>query len=201
MPILDGLTTMKLIKENVTNKSTPVIAVTALVIKEEQERFIKEGMSEFLAKPLEENQLLALVQKYCNHKIVTPPIIQMPITKEDTEIWNIENALKQTGGRKTLALDMLNLFIQTLPQIELDIKNRDNFKPLELAAIIHKFAGGSVYCGITKIKKLCNIIETGLRNKGNVEEYEPEFLELEDVINIINKSHNNWIEKLKENIN
>lgn len=199
MPILDGITTMKAIRENETNKGTPVVAVTALVIKEEQDRFIKEGMCEFLSKPLEEEQLIHIVQKYCSKDfpigLIQPPKLSINKTN-DNQLWSLEKALKQTGGRKELACEMLNMFIKSIPEVKNTLIKRNSYKPLELAPIVHKFAGGSVYCGITEIKKLCNIIEKGLRGKGEIDDFEPEFLELEDLIQIVEQNYKDWLLKI-----
>ena len=110
MPDIDGVTTMKTIRQNSNNAKTPIVAVTALVIKEEQERFITQGMSDVLAKPLEEQDLISLINKYCTRntplvktatqalapykKISTPKVAstdkkqkvikQPPVTSNDT---------------------------------------------------------------------------------------------------------------------
>ena len=65
MPILDGIsTTIKLRKE--LNFLNPIIALTANALDEDRERCIREGMNDFLSKPIEKMYLLAVVAKHLN---------------------------------------------------------------------------------------------------------------------------------------
>ncbi|MGH7002291.1 MAG: response regulator, partial [Stellaceae bacterium] len=61
MPELDGYETMKLIRKDPAKKHLPVIAVTAKVLTEDRERCMKAGASDYLARPIDEMQLVRLV--------------------------------------------------------------------------------------------------------------------------------------------
>lgn len=232
MPDIDGVTTMKTIHQNSNNAKTPIVAVTALVIKEEQERFITQGMSDVLAKPLEEQDLISLINKYCTrntplvktatqalapHKKISTPkvastdkkqkvIKQPPVTSNDTtnipgdtskgKIWNVQLALKQCANKKSLAKEMLNLFIETIPEMQKVIKERQNYTPKDLAPKVHKLAGGSVYCGIKVIKTVCNVIEEGLKTGSSVDDLEPEFLDLTDLLDKVQENYKLWLKAL-----
>ncbi len=67
MPIMDGLTALKEIRdyESKLNKSqTPIVALTANTIKGDKERYLKAGMDNFLAKPINNNKLQELFYLY-----------------------------------------------------------------------------------------------------------------------------------------
>ena len=129
MPNLDGVATMKAIRQNATNAKTPIIAVTALVIASEQAKFISEGMNEVLAKPLDENELKNIVKKYCSHEepkkeaqVLENKSNEETSSKTPTEnktnptsIWNKELILKQCANKKDLAIDMIKMFASTIP--------------------------------------------------------------------------------------
>jgi CheY-like chemotaxis protein len=66
MPEMDGLEVTKNIRnfENTRGKHVPIIALSAGVIKEEQETCFKAGMDDFLAKPVDRKVLKNILNKY-----------------------------------------------------------------------------------------------------------------------------------------
>ena len=310
MPIMDGVTTMKNIKKTPTNKDTPVVAVTALVVKEEQERFIREGMADYMAKPLDEKILLDMIHKYCGSKAVSlqitsasqtggdntgtekinsvqednkkttddkkkkhkrikvidsrknddnsrktdasgkseqnaPKTAQNNTTRNTAQsgslkstassvdsrtgtdtagssvkksapegvksisnsaqsgsqnsnvLWTVDDALKMAAGKQPLAVEMLEGLYASIPEFEKNYQKLKDKNTPDLARVIHKFAGSAVYCGMPKVKALCNTIESMLKEGTDVSDIEPEMLELEDMLNIIKANKNNWLNSLK----
>ena len=68
MPVMDGLTALKHIRayEKDIQKYTPIIALTANSINGDRERYIDEGMDNYLSKPFDRNQLIAILHLYIN---------------------------------------------------------------------------------------------------------------------------------------
>lgn len=66
MPVMDGLTALKLIREyeKEIQRYTPIVALTANTINGDREKYIDEGMDNYLSKPLERNQLIAILDLY-----------------------------------------------------------------------------------------------------------------------------------------
>ena len=66
MPIMDGLTALKIIREQEQKlqKHTPIIALTANSINGDRERYIDEGMDNYLSKPFDRNQLINILSLY-----------------------------------------------------------------------------------------------------------------------------------------
>jgi CheY-like chemotaxis protein len=61
MPEMDGFETIKRIRTELNRTELPVIAVTAKAFPEDRERCIQAGASDYLAKPIDEGQLIALI--------------------------------------------------------------------------------------------------------------------------------------------
>ncbi len=61
---IDGIEAMHQIRKSPEYMGVPIIAVTALVMPGDKERFINEGFDDYLAKPFSKNDLVSLVQKY-----------------------------------------------------------------------------------------------------------------------------------------
>ncbi len=69
MPVMDGVeATHEIVnyeqEENLVH--TPIVALTANALKGDRERFIEEGLDEYLAKPIESSELLFILKKFLN---------------------------------------------------------------------------------------------------------------------------------------
>jgi signal transduction histidine kinase/DNA-binding response OmpR family regulator len=64
MPGIDGLATTRLIREHAEFSSLPIIAMTANALNNEKERCLAAGMSDYLTKPVELEQLSACLQRW-----------------------------------------------------------------------------------------------------------------------------------------
>ncbi|MET0552618.1 MAG: response regulator [Vicinamibacteria bacterium] len=62
MPEMDGLTAMREIRKRPQWARLPIIALTAKAMKDDQERCLDAGASDYIAKPLDVEQLLSLVR-------------------------------------------------------------------------------------------------------------------------------------------
>jgi signal transduction histidine kinase/CheY-like chemotaxis protein len=68
MPVMDGITALKLIREieEKTGKHVPIIALTANSINGDRERYLDEGMDNYLSKPFDKEKLVSLLEEYLN---------------------------------------------------------------------------------------------------------------------------------------
>jgi CheY-like chemotaxis protein len=62
MPEMDGYETMRAIRENPRFRQLPIIAVTAKAMKGDREKCIEAGASDYIAKPVDMDQLLSLLR-------------------------------------------------------------------------------------------------------------------------------------------
>ena len=63
MPVMDGFTATRLIREEL-RLQLPVIAMTAGVMESEREQCIAAGMDDFIAKPIDVEQMFATIQRH-----------------------------------------------------------------------------------------------------------------------------------------
>jgi CheY-like chemotaxis protein len=64
MPEMDGFETMREIRKVQALKNLPIIAVTAKAMKGDRERCIEAGAWDYLAKPVDSEQMLAVLRAW-----------------------------------------------------------------------------------------------------------------------------------------
>jgi CheY-like chemotaxis protein len=64
MPQMDGYETMQRIRKNARYRRLPIIALTAKAMKGDREKCLEAGASDYIAKPVNTNQLLSLVRMW-----------------------------------------------------------------------------------------------------------------------------------------
>jgi two-component system, cell cycle response regulator DivK len=62
LPGMDGLTATAMLKGDATTAAIPVIALTAMAMKEDQEKSRSAGCDAYIAKPLRYQQLYAAIE-------------------------------------------------------------------------------------------------------------------------------------------
>lgn len=61
MPIMDGVTATKIINQRLNPGRTPIVAMTANVLKEDKERCFEAGMIDFIPKPIRKKKLQEII--------------------------------------------------------------------------------------------------------------------------------------------
>jgi CheY-like chemotaxis protein len=64
MPEMDGYETMRRIREIPTFRRLPIISLTAKAMKGDREKCLQAGASDYVAKPVNTDQLLSLVRMW-----------------------------------------------------------------------------------------------------------------------------------------
>src|SRR6267378_95899 len=64
MPEMDGYATMQVIRQNPSFRRLPIVALTAKAMKGDREKCLEAGASEYLAKPVNTDQLLSALRMW-----------------------------------------------------------------------------------------------------------------------------------------
>src|SRR5262249_32601641 len=64
LPGMDGSTAMKTLKTDAHTRHIPIIAMTALAMKGDQERLLAEGFDGYMAKPIAIKEVPKMIQRY-----------------------------------------------------------------------------------------------------------------------------------------
>ena len=106
MPVMDGVeATHKILEYEQENnlEHIPIIAVTANALKGDRERFMKEGLDEYVTKPIKQENILNVLNMFIPHKISEEDTsVQSEVTQKvqpSTDVPNeVETPLEQDSS-------------------------------------------------------------------------------------------------------
>jgi signal transduction histidine kinase/DNA-binding response OmpR family regulator len=87
MPVMDGIEATHEIldyEEDEEVPHVPIVALTANALKGDRERFLGEGMDEYITKPIETTELLYILNKFLSGKSSTST--KAPVEKKETPV-------------------------------------------------------------------------------------------------------------------
>jgi len=88
MPVMDGIEATHEIldyEEDEEVPHVPIVALTANALKGDRERFLAEGMDEYITKPIETAELLYVLNKFLSDKAKTESVTSKEESQEQTE--------------------------------------------------------------------------------------------------------------------
>ncbi len=62
MPVMDGITAMKILKSEKAMAGIPTIALTSYAMKGDKERFLEAGFDGYISKPVDINDLMKAIE-------------------------------------------------------------------------------------------------------------------------------------------
>ncbi len=125
MPVMDGLTATRAIRQRHEGLELPIVAMTANVMSGDRERCLEAGMNDHIAKPIDPDDLLHKLRRWIKPKQLpspasTPTLLPLPSPPlEDQKTTpfgkitglNQEIGLRQALGRINLYSSILNRFV------------------------------------------------------------------------------------------
>lgn len=185
MPGMDGvLTTQALRRLSSTWARCPIIAVTAHVLTSERQKWLAEGLDDVLTKPIDEEQLHLLLQRFLGvttHRLTASH--STPTLKTNSKaahkpgfshtapatlpVVDLEMGARLAGGKEYLAREQLKRLIDSLDESEQHM--RSAFAQQNLPTLldwVHGLNGASRYCGAPELALLVETLETRLRTTG-----------------------------------
>lgn len=193
MPGMDGICASEMIRQIPHHATTPIIAVTAQTMTGEREHLLHSGMDDYLAKPIDEQMLKSVLTRHARKdplKRDRSDIRGLLSERDDSPLsfdWAL--AQQQAANKPELARDLLQMLLDFLPEVQRKIENvltgqtDDN-----IIELVHKLHGSCSYSGVPRLKRICRYLEQQLRKGIQASDLEPEWLELLDEIDNVNKA-------------
>ncbi len=171
MPVMNGYdATVAIRSSHNPNQHTPIIALTASAMLDHKNTAMDAGMNDFLTKPFDPGQLIALFRRYApkaplvNESPVDKPVVDGPYAFHET--LDQTRLLEMYGTDTAYPLEMFDLFLtEIVPEIrELpDLCQSQDW--LALARQAHKLKPTLGMVGLSRLEEQMNELEKELKAK------------------------------------
>jgi signal transduction histidine kinase len=168
MPGMDGLEATKALRDREQDaRRVPIIAVTAHAMKGDRERCLAAGMNDYLSKPIDGYEMIALVERLAAGPStgVGVPVASSRSTVEapahlTASILDLDLATRRCCDNKEMLQQMISYFFQEcdtlFPQMRAALQQGDLS---ELGRLGHRLKGTLVYLGAEPAREAAGSLE------------------------------------------
>lgn len=187
MPVMDGVETFRQMKnlESNPNAGTPVIMLTANAVSDAKVRYMSEGFSDYVAKPVREEILLSTLKKYLPKELIkSSKDTQTPETKKPSGATDADSQKSTLSASLSAYLDfatglaycmndenfyneMLDEYVNNDKTTELaEFFNKEDFESYRIA--VHALKSTSLTIGANKLSEKAKSLEMACK-EGNLD--------------------------------
>lgn len=172
MPVMDGISATKKIRNDLGKIDIPIIAMTANAMEDDKEKCSLAGMNDHLSKPIDPKHLLEMIKKWSN----ISQVVANENLKDLKEPCNLEKLLHVDGfdakagcnrvmGKKKTYIRLLKRFVEEEAFSVDNIENAVVKKDYEKAEYLtHTLKGVTGNIGATRVYELVLDFENTLKN-------------------------------------
>ncbi len=171
MPVMDGLEAVRRIRADPAIADIPVIAMTANVMREDRERYLAAGMSDFIGKPFQYHTLVVTMAKWLSR--TTTPVASRGLLAPlagDPAVIDLSRLAEMIGDDlerlREIAFKFVTSMRNDLVAIEAALERRDL---AELGALGHRGKSPAMMVGAVGTARLCEALEHNARS-GDLEQ-------------------------------
>lgn len=142
MPVMDGIDATVKIRKNERSKGRrcPIIALTAHALRGDREHCLQAGMDDYLAKPLDRNQLIEMLSRYMTKKalvVSSDPARQHEVIQPLVQRgWGVVIAETGRMARYEASLAHFDLIV-----IDVSVPLKDGVETVQTIRQLEKFSG------------------------------------------------------------
>jgi PAS domain S-box-containing protein len=127
MPVMDGLSAIRIIRGRLGLTALPVIAFTAGVRDEQQAAARDAGADDILPKPMDLDEMVALLARWIRPQADTPADSAAPAAATDDDFPVIagierESVMRRLGGDREMFLSLLQMFFEDNGEIVAQVR-------------------------------------------------------------------------------
>ena len=182
MPVMNGIDTIKLIRDNELTKDINIVAMTAHSKNESIDELNEINVYDFISKPIDANDFYKLIEKFSGisseliiqdslknnkeNENVEKTLDDFVVSQKTNNVIDIEAALKKLFGKKLLFLDLLNRFSKEHSGIVQSIKDAFENNDIELAErLSHTLKGLAGFLAASALEDAARKIEIAFKNR------------------------------------
>jgi PAS domain S-box-containing protein len=173
MPVMDGVTATRHIREQARFAHLPIVAMTANAMQGDRDRCMAAGMNDHVAKPIEPEELWTALLKWIKPRAFSSaknfvltravqPVERVPVI----DGLDTSNGLRRVLGKQSLYLSMLRSFVGgeklTVQKI---IKTLDENDWSTAERLVHTLKGGAGNIGASELQHLAETLETAIKQQ------------------------------------
>ncbi len=175
MPDMDGIETLKALREKGLPESTPVIALTAEALAGSEEKFLAAGFTSYLSKPVSwhdlEKTLISLLPK---DKVTINSVSEEVIPDEEVKSLsekvrkydiNLESGISYLSGSITRFCSLAEIFADGYEKNHEKVRNLFDTDYTSLAFEVHSLKSASKGVGALSLFEQANELEKRLHDK------------------------------------
>ena len=155
MPELDGIETVRALRAQERFRDLPIVAITAHAMIGDRERFLEAGMSDYVAKPLEETQFMKVLARY--------------LRQPESAGLEVETGIRHVSGNVALYERLVQRFRDdnedTVAKLSDLIAGNRREDALNL---LHTLKGSAATLGVKRVAEVAASMETALRQGSHV---------------------------------
>jgi signal transduction histidine kinase/DNA-binding response OmpR family regulator/HPt (histidine-containing phosphotransfer) domain-containing protein len=181
MPVMDGLTATRIIRQNPRFKDLPIVAMTANAMASDREKCLEAGMNDHLAKPIDPDQLFEALRRWIPARPAAPNVVAVPVVTArkppgdsvPLEIPGIDTqtAFRRTGGNRQRYVSLLRRFAESqagaTEQIRAAVEAQDSAAAQRIA---HSLKGAAANLGANALSAAAGGAENAIRTQSGIEQ-------------------------------
>jgi len=181
MPEMDGYEASRAIRNLEAGERyavTPIIAMTANAMKGDRERCIAAGMSDYLSKPIDPEELLAILIKWIKPKLTeTAPTAVHDSDSFDNHqpevesnqachVWDKDRAFKRVGQKESRLEYLAEMFLKDMPE-RVEALNRafEQQNITEILTVAHACKGVALNLSLEPLAESSASLEKSARDQ------------------------------------
>jgi polar amino acid transport system substrate-binding protein len=184
MPVMDGVTATRLIRQDARFEHLPIIAMTANVMSHDKEQYTAAGMNDCIAKPIDPDKMIDTLARWIvpARPIVPPTMIQVPTNAEtlpDLPGVRVAESVRRMGGKLTTYCNVLREFRKSQANVITEMRTaRLSGDQKTLERLIHTLKGLFGTLGVDVGRNKAEALEKNIQ-QGEHNQIEPMLAEVE----------------------
>lgn len=181
MPVMDGISATRVIRQQAQHAALPIIAMTANVINDDKQRCFEAGMNDYVAKPIDPEHLWRTLRHWIKPQVEGPsapgpgnsPALAASSSTETAQALllpqgvpglDVEAGLKSVVGQTALYLAILRKFSVAQAGVgESMLSLLQDGERLQVETLSHTLKGVAGTIGAAEIQQLAAEIESAVR--------------------------------------